>query len=265
MKVGIVGSLGVVGGACKFGLEKLGHDIVEHDILIESKIQDIINTDICFLCVPTPSKEDDSCDTSIVHDCLKSLSHLNYEGIVAIKSTVTPGSTREFSTEFDNLRLCFVPEFLRERCAITDFVEMHDLLAIGTEDPDVFDVVKSVHGNYPKKVVQLSVTEAELLKYYSNCFNAMKIIFANEFFAVCEKLGARYKNIKDAYILRGMMKDLYLDVNEKWGGYAGMCLPKDVKAMKSLVSKLDLDMDIFRFLDDENRKFNSTVPEGMRK
>jgi UDP-glucose 6-dehydrogenase len=66
------------------------------------------------------------------------------------------------------LAICFVPEFLRERCAITDFTENHDLLAIGTESLDVFKKIKESHGNYPKNYSMMHPTEAEILKYYSN-------------------------------------------------------------------------------------------------
>tara|TARA_R110000787_G_scaffold104936_5_gene212328 strand:+ start:256 stop:1050 length:795 start_codon:yes stop_codon:yes gene_type:complete len=264
MKIGVIGSKGVVGGACFFGFSKLGHEMVEHDLVLDSKLEDVLGTDLCFICVPTPSTDEGACDTSIVEKCIIDLSELGYNGVVAIKSTVTPGTTEKLrsSVDFD---LCFVPEFLRERCAITDFVEMHDLLAIGTESSHSFEIIKEAHGNFPQHTVQLSPTEAEFLKYYSNCFNAMKIIFANEFFEICKNLGADYKKVKDAYVKRGMAKDVYLDVNDNWRGYAGMCLPKDVNAMKSLVSELGLDLDLFKFLDNENKKFEPTVPKGMRK
>ena len=264
MKIGIVGSKGVVGGACFFGFSKLGHEMREHDLVLGSKLEDVLDSDLCFVCVPTPSTEDGACDTSIVEKTVKDLSRMGYNGVVAIKSTVTPGTTEKLR-ESVNLELCFVPEFLRERCAITDFVEMHDLLAIGTKNERAFELIKEAHGNFPQHIVQLSPTEAEFLKYYSNCFNAMKIIFANEFFEICKNLGADYKKVKDAYVKRGMAKDVYLDVNDNWRGYAGMCLPKDVNAMKSLVSELGLDLDLFKFLDNENQKFEPTVPKGMRK
>lgn len=264
MRVGIIGSRGVVGGACSFGFKKLGHTVKEHDLSINTSIEDVCSTDLCFLCVPTPSTEEGACDVSIIESCIESLDNLGYSGVVAIKSTVTPGTTAKLQKK-TKIRLCFVPEFLRERCAITDFVEMHDLLAVGTEDDHIFDMIKEAHGNFPNSVVQLSPTEAEFLKYYSNCFNAMKIIFANEFFEVCKELGADYRKIKDAYVKRGMAKDVYLDVNKNWRGYAGMCLPKDVKAMGSLVNDLGLDLSLFEFLDLENKKFEPTVPEGMRK
>jgi UDPglucose 6-dehydrogenase len=263
MKVGIIGSRGVVGTACRIGFSKLGHEVVEHDLTLDSEIQDVVDSDICFICVPTPSMSDGACDTSVVEGCVGELQDLNYEGLVAIKSTIPPGTTQSIINT-TTLDICFVPEFLRERCAVADFVEMHDLLAIGTEDTNAFYLIKEVHGSYPKNVVQLTPTEAEFLKYYSNCFNAMKIIFANEFFEVCNHLGADYQKIKNAYILRGMAKNIYLDVNDNWRGYAGMCLPKDVNAMKSLVNTLELDVNLFKFLDEENQKFKPTVPEGMR-
>jgi UDPglucose 6-dehydrogenase len=263
LKVGIIGSRGVVGSACRVGFSKLGHQVLEHDLTLETDIQDILDSDICFICVPTPSAEDGTCDISIVENCIDELQDLNYDGVVSIKSTVPPGTT-ESIRNVTTLNICFVPEFLRERCALTDFVEMHDLLAIGTDDTETFELIKELHGSYPKNVVQLTPTEAEFLKYYSNCFNAMKIIFANEFFEVCNHLGADYQKVKNAYILRGMAKDVYLDVNDSWRGYAGVCLPKDVNAMKSLVNKLELDVNLFKFLDDENKKFKPTVPEGMR-
>ena len=87
MNIGIVG-VGVVGGACKFGFELLGHNVLVHDIALETKIEDVLESEIVFICVPTPMGEDGSCDTTIVEDVVKTLSELNYKGIVAIKSTV---------------------------------------------------------------------------------------------------------------------------------------------------------------------------------
>ena len=63
----------------------------------------------------------------------------------------------------------------------------------------------------------------------------------------------------------GVQEGHYLNVNKTYGGYGGMCLPKDTKAMKSLVNEMDLDLDIFKFIDEENDKFVKKVPKGMRK
>lgn len=91
MKIGIAG-LGVIGSACKYGFEKLGHDVSFHDPKFEgSKLADILRSQIIYVCVPTPSKEDGSCDTTIVRKVVDELLSQNYQGVIAIKSTVEPG------------------------------------------------------------------------------------------------------------------------------------------------------------------------------
>jgi UDPglucose 6-dehydrogenase len=263
MKIGIVG-LGIIGSACKFGFEKLGHKVIGHDIALDTQLSDVLESEIVYICVPTPSNEDGSCDTSIVEEVVLQLNELDYKGVVAIKSTVKPTTTVSLQEKV-KFHLCFVPEFLRERCAITDFTENHDLLAIGTKNRGVYHIVARCHGNYPKSTVILDPTEAEMLKYYSNVFNALKITFANEMYEVCQKVGADYTKIKDAFVKRGTTKDIYLDVNDNFRGYAGMCLPKDTKALDALVKELNLDLKLFETIDVENDKFIKTVFKGMRK
>lgn len=263
MKIGIVG-LGIIGSACKFGFEKLGHQVIGHDITLDTQLSDVLESEIVYVCVPTPSNEDGSCDTSIVEEVVLQLDELDYKGVVAIKSTVKPTTTETLQKKV-KFHLCFVPEFLRERCAVTDFTENHDLLAIGTKNRGVYYIVARCHGNYPKNTVILDPTEAEMLKYYSNVFNALKITFANEMYEVCQKIGANYTSIKDAFVKRGTTKDIYLDVNENFRGYAGMCLPKDTKALDALVKELGLDLKLFEIIDKENDKFIKTVFKGMRK
>ena len=94
MNVGIIG-IGVVGGAIRHGFEKLGHNVVVHDVKHKTKIEDVIDTDIVFVCVPTPSAPNGDCDTSIVESVVRELADLKYDGIVCIKSTVKPGTTEK--------------------------------------------------------------------------------------------------------------------------------------------------------------------------
>ena len=168
MKIGIIG-IGIIGGACKYGFEKLGHNVICHDIILNTSIQDVLDTQITYVCVPTPSNEDGSCDTSIVESVVHELNKLGYSGIVAIKSTVKP-TTTEMLIKETGMEICFVPEFLRERCSISDFTENHDLLAIGTNSQTAYEMIKKCHGSYPKNHSHLTPTEAELLKYYSKCY-----------------------------------------------------------------------------------------------
>lgn len=263
MIIGIVG-LGVVGEANKFGFEKLGHKVLVHDIKFKTKISDLLDSECIFVCVPTPSKENGECDTSIVESVINELNQLNYKGIIAIRSSTVPGFTKNMINKYEGLRICFVPEFIRERCAVQDFVEDHQMLAIGTFDTIIFDTIKKAHGNYPKNVIKLLPTEAEILKYYLNLYAATRVTFANVFFEICKKLNCDYKVIKDSYILTGRAGDMYLDVNEDLRGYGGMCLPKDTRAIINLMKELQINLKFFETVDDDNSKFKITVFNGMR-
>ena len=262
MKIGVIG-LGVIGEACQYGFEKLGHEVLVHDIRFETTIRDVMDAEIVYVCVPTPQNEDGSCDTSIVESVIRDLKKEGYNGTVAIKSTVVPGTTEKLREE-TGMEICFVPEFLRERCSISDFTENHDLLAVGTESTDVYDTVVKCHGHYPQSYSKISPTEAEILKYYSNVINALKIVFANEMYEVCKSVGADYSAVKNTFIKRGTTHDMYLDVNENFRGYGGMCLPKDTSAMAAFVESKGLDLGLFQTIEDENKKFKRTVFKGMR-
>ena len=264
MKIGIIG-IGVVGGAVKFGFESLGHTVKFHDTKYNTKLEDVLDTEICYICVPTPIGDNGKCNISIVEEVIEELYHNDYEGIIAIKSTVVPGTTKNIKEKYKNSNICFVPEFLRERCAIPDFCENHDLLVIGTEDKTVFELIKKSHGKYPKKVIQVSETEAEFCKYFNNIYNAVLITFANSFYEVCKASDVNYSNIKDTIVNRENILDKYLDCNENLRGFGGMCLPKDTTAIAALVKQLNLDINFFDMILSENNKYKTTVFNGMRK
>lgn len=266
MKIGIVG-VGVVGGAVKYGMEKLGHDVRIHDIALGTHILDVVSTDICFICVPTPQSADGSCDSSIVESVVRDLNNNGYDGIIAIKSTVVPGTTEAFIAEYSNPNICFVPEFLRERHAISDFTENHDICVVGcTSNYNlfIFDMMKAAHGKYPQKFIMMTPTEAELTKYFSNVFNALRVTFANGFYDVCQKLNADYSVIKDAMVQRPTLMDLYLDCNKNFRGFAGVCLPKDTSAFAKLADDLGVDAQIFNTIVEDNKLYEATVIDGMR-
>ena len=89
----------------KMGFKKLGHNVVVHDVKHKTKIEDVIDTDIVFVCVPTPSAPNGDCDTSIVESVVRELADLKYDGIVCIKSTVKPGTTEKLSKYYPSLNL----------------------------------------------------------------------------------------------------------------------------------------------------------------
>lgn len=262
MKVGIIG-VGAVGSACRQGFTLLGHEVSIHDPKFDTTIDAVCQTDIVYVCVPTPEGPDGSCDLSIVRDTIQQLESRGYAGVVALKSTSEPGTTESLLQE-TNLRLCFVPEFLRERSALEDFVVNHTLLVVGTHDASIFQTVVASHGFFPKNTVMMTPTEAEILKYYSNTFNALRVVFANAMYEICQKFQCDYERVKSTYLIRGTASPDYLDCNEKIRGYGGMCLPKDVKAIDAVIKKYQLNLELFEAIDHDNQQFQRTVFPGMR-
>jgi len=252
MKIGIIG-LGVVGKTIQYCFERLGHEVISHDLLLNTNIVDVLDTEICYVCVPTPSN-DGGCDTSIVESVVGELSELKYLGIVAIKSTVEPGTTKKLIENYD-LKICHVPEFLRERCSVSDFMDNHDICVIGTDDQEVFGVVKKSHSFYPKNFIMLSPTQSEILKYFHNVHNATMITLANVFYEICNNCDVNYDEIKSALSKRTFISDLYLNCNKNLRGFSGSCLPKDTIAMDNYCKKNNIDIKFFQTIIEDNNKF----------
>ena len=256
MKIGIVGK-GFVGNAISEGFKTQGHEIVAHDVRLETKIEDVLDTPIVYIAVPTPSAPNGDCDTSIVESVLNELNDLKYKGVVCVKSTVKPGSIGRWKQQFKSLNLNFVPEFLREKCAVEDFIHNNNVLVIGTEDKKVEKLVKECHGILPTHTVVMKPIEAELMKYFSNSYKAMRVTFANAFYRLCNEVGANYEVVKDAFLFHGIGDGHYLRINKQFGGFGGTCLPKDTKGLANLVDELGLDIDLFRVIVSDNIKFTA--------
>lgn len=264
MKIGIIG-WGVVGSAVGEGLKMLGHTVSRHDPKFKTKIEEVLDTEIVFVCVPTPSKKNNECDISIVHDTIFKLKSKNYKGVIALKSTSVPGTTQNIINKFKDKDICFVPEFLRERSALEDFVKNHEVLAIGCISNKAWKKVKEAHSFIPKNIVRMSPTEAEILKYYSNTLNALRVVFANVMYEVSSNFKSDYDKILKTFLLRGTSSPDYLNCSPKLRGYGGMCLPKDIKAMSFLCKKLGLPFEIFKTVNSDNNKLKKTTFKGMRE
>ena len=110
MKIGIIGR-GFVGGAILAGFENQGHEVLVHDTKLNTKIEDVIEAPLLYICVPTPSTEDGSCNTNIVESVLGQLSELDYEGTststdatqkaTAVSASYTMGSMAFAATRTD--------------------------------------------------------------------------------------------------------------------------------------------------------------------
>ena len=256
MKIGLLGR-GTVGKAVYEGLEYLGHEMSFFDPAYEgSQIEDVLDTDCVFICVPTDQAANGDCDTSIVDRVVKDLADRKYTGLVSIKSTVIPGTTKRLQETYPDLRLSMVPEFLRAKSALADFVYNHDLLVVGCNNKDDAELLVEIHGSFPENIARVSPTEAEVIKYFNNVHHAMSVTFANITYDVCDKLGANYMNVYKAITKRECINPHYLMANPNMRGYGGHCLPKDTSAWNNLIQNLGLDFGLIQAVINDNEKFN---------
>jgi UDPglucose 6-dehydrogenase len=255
MKIGIVG-LGVVGDAVYDGLSHIGHELFAYDVKqLDTSIQTVINTEIVFVCVPTDTDINGECNTKEVELVVNQLQDCRYKGIIAIKSTVIPGTTQMLINKYSNYNICCIPEFLRQKCARTDFFDHHDVLVIGTEQQTVADIVIRAHGHIPKSTQVITPTEAEIVKYFNNVHNALEVVFANAMYEISKKLNANYQSVLTAVSKRSNINKKYLQCSEHYQGFGGHCLPKDTTAWANLAKKLDVKVKIFDSIIQDNQRY----------
>ena len=263
MKLSVIG-LGVVGKACLRGFKKLGHECVGIDLKNIKEIDKILSSEIIYICLPVPFNKKKILDDKLIDKYLNYLNKHKYRGIVAIKSTIVPGRTNYFKKKFSNIKICFVPEFLRERFAFADFTNNHELLIVGTSSKYIFNKIKKSHGIYPKKIIMTKDINAELIKIYSNTYNAYRIMFSNIFFELSKKLDFNYSEILNIYLKRNLSKGYYLKCENNLRGYAGTCLPKDMNALNLILKKNKINFNTIESIIKDNNKIKKTVFKGMR-
>ena len=183
MNIGIIG-LGVLGKAYKKGFQKWGHKIISYDIKGNYNFNNLHKADVVFICVPSPNNKNGSCDTSIVKSVIAKLNILKFKGIVAIASTIEIGFTSKIKTLYKSLKICCVPELLKERSAKNDFLK-NEIVVIGTNNKSIYLKVKKCFKN--KRILMVKPEEAEIFKYFNNSYAALRIIFANIFYEISKR------------------------------------------------------------------------------
>jgi UDPglucose 6-dehydrogenase len=239
-KVGIIGG-GFVGGAMYQNFREIFDvhvwDIDEEKRTIKTFESFVDWADLIFVCVPTPMKESGECDTSIVESVVGDIAKLDRLKYVVIKSTVTPGTTERLA-ESHNMVIGFNPEFLTEANAYNDF-RNQPLIIIGADDVGLATVMTQIYYEYNSKVdnvahvIQRTTKEAELFKYLANCFLATKVIFANEFKKLCDRVDVDYGRIAEIAMLDKRLGRTHWRVPGPDGqyGFGGSCFPKDTSAL----------------------------------
>jgi len=295
MKVSIIGC-GYVGLVTGIGFAELGNSVIFVDIddfkvnminalktpIYEPGLEELMkknegrfyatksyqkaiqNSEITFICVGTPSKDDGSIDLSYVKASAeqigKSLAKKEEYHVLVVKSTVLPGTTENVVKQiieetsgkraFVDFGLATNPEFLREGNAIDDFFKP-DRIVIGAEDERTKKILYELYKqfNCPKLITDIKT--AEMIKYASNAFLATKISFANEIGNICKRLGI------DVY---EVFKGLGLDhrINPAFFragiGFGGSCFPKDVRALIAKAEELGEEPKILKAVIEVNER-----------
>lgn len=266
MKIGLIGR-GMVGDAIYRGFSDIGHIMSFYDPkYVNSKITDILESEVVFIAVPTVPDENNDCDTSVLIEVLDELKDLSYQGIICIKSTIIPGTTKKMFDRYKNDKICFSPEFLRERCAYEDFMKNNKICIVGTDNEEVFNVIKEIHLPICENFKMVSTIEAELTKYMQNVYNTYRILFANGFYEICKHNGVDYESVLESLLTRNEMDSKYMRCNEKLRGPSGPCLVKDSLAFNEYVKKLDMEIksSIFEMIVSDMKLYPKTVIEGTR-
>jgi len=269
-RIGIVGR-GFVGGAMyenfKDCFEVAVWDSVEEKRTLNSFESFVDWSDIIFVCVPTPMKENGQCDVSIVEDVVAKIANLDRRKYVVIKSTVTPGTTERLA-ELHNMVIGFNPEFLTEANSYNDF-RHQPLIILGSDNTGLGTVMAQLYYEFNAKVdnfahvIQRSTKEAELFKYLANCFLATKVIFANEFKKLCDTVNVDYGRIAEVAVLDKRLGHTHWRVPGPDGqyGFGGSCFPKDTSALLAYADEIGTTLWMLTeatYINDEIRgeRFN---------
>ncbi len=218
----------------------------------------IKNSDIIFICVGTPKKNNGNADLTQVYNVAKKLSKLiNKYKIIVTKSTVPVTTGDKIQTilsknnRTNKYSVVSNPEFLREGEAIRDFI-YPDRIVIGSNDMKANRIMNNLYAPLISKGAQYLHTSrraAELIKYSSNAFLATKITFINEMANLCEKIGI---NIEDISIGMGLDKRIGGRFLRAGPGYGGSCFPKDTKAIISTANSFKTNLSLVKSVVKSN-------------
>jgi UDPglucose 6-dehydrogenase len=226
---------------------------------------------VIFIAVGTPPKDDGSPDLSFIFEVAESIaSHMNGYKVVVTKSTVPTGTGAKIEEILRKNRrghkfsVVSNPEFLREGSAIEDFMRP-DRVVIGSRDEEAIAIVQDVYSPLLTAGVPFVVTDvesAELIKYASNGFLALKITFINEIAAMCERMGA---DVKDVARGMGLDKRIAPAFLLPGPGYGGSCFPKDSAAVVDLAKRNGYRFRIMETVLAVNDAVKSRMIEKVEK
>lgn len=242
----------------------------------------IAHAQLLFVCVGTPSRPNGSQDLSAVERVCttigQALAHREQYAVVVIRSTILPGMAQErlipllekesgkhAGTDFG---FCVNPEFLREGNAIADF-EHPPFTLIGQLDERSGEIVAQLYSHLEAPILRVPLGVAEMVKYASNLFHALKIVFANEIGNLCQAYGIDSHQVMDIFI-----QDTKLNISPSYlrPGFAfgGSCLGKDARAFLHAARQRDILLPVLEAILQSNhlqvqKALEMVLREGKRK
>lgn len=242
MKIGIIGN-GFVGKATR-QLKCDAIDLYVYDIRPELCIpvgltlSQMAECELIFICVPTPMEESGKCHLGIVESVVQSLQSIidPSKNFLVIRSTVPVGTS-------DRLGCFFMPEFLTEKNYVKDFITCPNWVfgvAKGEYEVTFCDAIQRMFrlakeaGRIESDIIHFRTNqEAEMIKYFRNCFLATKVSFCNEMEEFCLLKGIDYENVRSFAVLDQRIGESHSHVPGHDGkrGFGGTCFPKDTSSL----------------------------------
>lgn len=257
--IGIIG-VGMVGGAMARWFQAQGHSVFSFDLHKKIGSQDEVNRgEVIFVAVPTPfDSAAGRFDGSAVE---KAVAGIEGEKTIVIKSTVLPGTTEALQARFPHHRFLFSPEFLTEATADEDVAHprMNIIGYTNTSRHAAPDVMRLLARASFEKIVPSR--EAELFKYLRNTFFSTKVVFFNQMYDLCQKLGLDYEAIRECAANDPWIGGQHTVVWHKgYRGYGGKCLPKDTRALIAFSEEHGVEQALLKAVEAANAVLTAIPP-----
>jgi UDPglucose 6-dehydrogenase len=217
------------------GLSELLSEVVSsgHLSVTEDNVEAASNSDLIFICLPTPQDIDGSANTDVVFDVIGSIClALTSSSILITKSTMPIGSVMKIQNlvRETGATVAANPEFLREGTAVQDTLHP-ERIVIGCDNRNSADRIAELYVSLNSQVFITDPQSAELIKYASNAFLATKVTFINSVARLCDAVGADIESVSQALGSDSRIGKKFLAPGPGWGG---SCFPKDTSALLHL-------------------------------
>lgn len=262
MQIGIIGN-GFVGNAIYQNFKDKEVTKV-YDVNPQKKVDEInevLKSNIVFICLPTPMKENGECDLYFVKDFFSNVKIENgYNPLFVIKSTVPIGTTDEIRERRPDLRIVHNPEFLTAVNAVEDFRKT-DRHIIGGKQEWCIELKQLFEKHYPQTPIQVVQSkESETIKYFCNSFLASKVAFFNNLYEICEKFNMSFESVKSGVVSDRRIGPAHTKVPGPDGlmGFGGYCFPKDINALINTLNENKIDSSLFSTVWKYNQRIRKT-------